>query len=359
MLLSLILVFPSRAIFAQVEMNTETVQSRNLAPESPTLYGPYLNCLNKLRGPIRLTDVNSSNPGEPSENPTLFRYNYKGQSGFFFLNPNQAHFATTNPYQSEYGYTVNSLLYIAPSGKKQLINEFAHPTEDFPMYTLSYEQDKIAQRLPNIAHTKLAEQNQRISRPDGLSIIEPAGENFIKELPKFYQMMLESIEFHANKSGNRFLKSDTERLQNKIRDALCSCMKTQNTRLMQAVREVAASSFKFIEDPEECASSPMVSSNGVDLLLWRYIISSASADEPKKILAEVRPKWLPTGLYKEKEVLTICGTDKSMTVSFVNFGIIRQSGKCTAGLLKSSSKVITNKLIKAEVIDQKVVFTKL
>jgi hypothetical protein len=334
--------------------------STNLNIQNPsTNFRPYLECLNRLPSPTRLEDVNSDNPGSPSENPNLFNYNFGGTNGMFFLTTEHGYFVSnvrTSP-QSQ-GRTAYHLLYTAPSKRVQLLSgDFTAEGGPGRVFSQWYEQDKIQEQLPSLNPTILGESDQKISRAQALSIIEPAGERFIQELPEYYKHGIESFKIYAEtkRLPQDVIKKYTEGKQRQVQEALCSCMKTQNPRLVNASRAVA-SQLSFIKNPDECQTA-LVSSFKVGV--WTYLFTLAYAKAKQDTIAQIDLGWTPLVLYKENNQVRVCGKQKSATIILKNFEVIEQEANCSKKILNVGSNVITDSKTKALIKDNKVIFTKL
>lgn len=247
--------------------NSEVAQSQNQS-RSKSTYSDFLGCLNQLHPPIASgLNMRFRDTEILEEDRNFFYGTVKGKGGIILVTPSAATFDEVP-------------LHKPPPGKGMPEYPLTYKNQKGEEWIWHYYVDKNTQRgdAAGGGAGKSIKENNRdtpffpIGSPSSKISERDAIEAIAKETVPRIESMPDSIASSKKFDQQKFGKS-TYDYDTKAKDALCSCMKTENTTIKSKAKE-AAQKLNFGE-MKECGEIPLVR-----LFPWSgFFISIANAAE--------------------------------------------------------------------------------
>jgi hypothetical protein len=209
-------------------------------------YGSYLNCLNRLDYPVANglhLSPDDKGRSNPSESPTLFYGKTKSKKGILLITPNEATLDEVPLYQpppskNGQGMPEYPLKVRRPDGTYRYYHYYTDKQRDRGD-AASYGEEGFIEHNPNTPFYDLGSPSKKISPSDAIDAITGEAIPRMESMPKVKQRGKDWDE--ATAAGT-----------------LCSCVQTQNAKLVQKSKEIASQLGIKPEEIEKC-DQPLVS----------------------------------------------------------------------------------------------------
>lgn len=324
------------------------------APQGP--YSQGLSCINQIDHRLSL---NANDNGSPESNPAIFSGRKDGVFGIYVVKPNITTFTpvtkdTFHPKGYSLGY---HFAYSYPDGRTRLYHFYDDEDDGRGNAASSFLASNLQEGNADTNFEPVGRASDRLDRTGSNLGISNEATASLSDLPERFLRSVRYIQ-EDDRIYREQADKDAEkaRRMQEVKDALCSCLKTTDQRIIAAAKDAASRlSLSRDEDIVNC-QTPLIGfkSNYIELLL-SLLYNKGYAAEIKKtkkhdqLLSFDEPL---KGFKRKKNNLLLCGLSKSWLINIENGSILKTGKKCSKKTLKKTSQKTATKNAKITIKDK-------